>query len=197
VEVRELAPADVPLEEVQRISSLWLLGKRVRNRELRFLTRPPEFQGGNDVRRFYCFLKGRLVGYVFLDPFFRGGRVLGYCANILRCEPGLRPQGILDFALLQALEQFRGEGIQTLSLGIAPLHGLAPCSGESRLLRWFGQALYRWGGTLYNFRELAFHKARFRGEASKVYFCKRGIGCLGAAALSLQATNLLPDWAVP
>jgi len=191
VEVKELAQAQAPLEETRRVSDQWLGQRRVSRRELRFLTRPPQFGEDWGVRKFYAFKEGKLVGFVFFDPFFRGGRCIGYCANILRCIPDPRPPGILDFVILQAMARFREEGIQSLALGVAPLHGLEPCPGEDRLLRWCGQALYRWGGPLYNFRDLAYHKSLYRGQAQKVYFCKRGIGILATFLLSLRATNVL------
>jgi len=191
VTVRELDPGREPWEEARALSARWLKEKRVAGRELRFLTRPPSFDEAWGVRRFYCFLDGRLVGFVFFDPFFRAGRCIGYCANILRSEPGLRPHGVLDFAILTALERFREEGLEELALGICPLHGLERCPGEDPLLRLCGRALYRYGGFLYNFRELAFHKGLFLGEARKVYFCTRGLGRLTTLALSLRATNLL------
>jgi lysylphosphatidylglycerol synthetase-like protein (DUF2156 family) len=191
VEVLELADDDVDREELRRISEEWLGRRRVRDRELRFLTRPPDFGPAWGIRKFYCFKDGQLVGFVFFDPFFRAGRCIGYCANILRCRPGLRPPGILDYAVLTALQRFRAEGIEQLALGIAPLHGLRPCPGEDRLLRLCGQLLYRWGGALYNFRELAFHKSRFRGQSRPVYFCKREVGRAACVALSLRATRVL------
>ena len=192
VEVRELAAAQVPMAEVRRISDQWLARKRVRSRELRFLTRPPDFGDAWGVRKFYCFKDGRLVGFVFFDPYFQAGRCLGYCANILRGEEDLRPSGILDFAILEAMARFREEGIRELALGISPLHGLAPHPGEDALLRLCGSLLYRWGGALYPFRDLAFHKSRFRGESRDLFFCKRGVGRLATVLLSLRATNVLP-----
>jgi lysylphosphatidylglycerol synthetase-like protein (DUF2156 family) len=192
VEVRELPALQVPQEEVRRISDQWLDRKRVRGRELRFLTRPPEFEDAWGVRKFYCFLEGRLVGFVFFDPYFREGRCVGYCANILRGEAGLRPSGILDFAILEAMDRFREEGIQELALGISPLHGLARHPGEDRLLRVCGSLLYRWGGVLYPFRDLAFHKSRFGGTSRNLFFCKRGVGRLATVFLSLRATQVLP-----
>jgi lysylphosphatidylglycerol synthetase-like protein (DUF2156 family) len=197
VEVQELTPDQVCLDEVLRLSARWLQGRRVAGRELRFLTRPPDFAEDLGVRRFYCFKDGRLVGFVFFDPYFKAGRCIGYCANILRGEPGLRPSGILDYAVLQAMDRFRAEGIQELALGISPLHDLRPCPGEDRLLRYCGKALYHWGGALYNFRELAFHKSRYRGQATKLYFCKRGLGLLAAVGLSLRATNVLRGGLAP
>ena len=191
VTVRELPAEAVPVADQQAISDAWLRSHRIHQRELRFLTRPPRFGPEWQVRKFFCFKDGRLVGFVFFDPFFRDGRCLGYCANILRCLPGLRPTGVVDFAILTALNQFREEGLETLALGVCPLHDLGRHPGEDRLLRIGGQQVYRWGSFLYNFKELAFHKSRFHGQARKLYFCKRGLGVMASLGLGLRATNVL------
>jgi lysylphosphatidylglycerol synthetase-like protein (DUF2156 family) len=191
VEVKEQHPREVPLEDRRRLSDAWLQEQRVKGRELRFLTRPPSFEAEWGVRHFFCYKEGRLVGFVVFDPFFRAGRCLGYCANLLRCEPGLRPAGVLDFAILTALAAFKAEGLEELALGVAPLHGLEAHPGDDRLLRVAGQMLYRWGGCLYNFRDLAFHKTRYRAPGRKLYFCARGLGRLASLGLSLRATQVL------
>ncbi len=66
-----------------------------------------------------------------------------------------------------------------------------PQAGHQHILRVCGQTLYRWGSPLYNFKDLAFHKMRFRGEPRKLYFCKRGLGILSTLGLSLKATRIL------
>jgi lysylphosphatidylglycerol synthetase-like protein (DUF2156 family) len=191
IEARELRWSDVDRREVERISMAWLRGKRVSSRELRLLTRPPEFGDAWEVRKFYCFKHGRMIGYVFFDPFFRDGKVVGYTANILRSEPNLKPRGTLDFTLLTALKTFQRERVETLSLGIAPLHNLRPVSGEAVALRKMLELMYNRMGFLYNFRELAFHKTRYRGTESTVYCCKRGPSALEAAVITLRATNVI------
>jgi lysylphosphatidylglycerol synthetase-like protein (DUF2156 family) len=192
IEVRELHWHEVDAREVERISAEWMRGKKVSSRELRLLTRPPEFGDAWEVRKFYCFKNGRMVGYVFFDPFFRAGTIVGYTANILRVEPGLKPPGVLDYAILTAIRTFQREQRETLSLGISPLYDIKPVSGETVRLRKLLELMYNRLGFLYNFRQLAFHKTRYRATESAVYCCKpQQLGAVEAALVTLRATNVI------
>ena len=171
------------------LSTAWRRSKAVKDRELRLTTRPPEYVDRWGVRRFYAFIEGALVGFVFFDPFFRHGRIIGYTANILRSKPGLRPHGVLDYVLLTAIEKFRTEGLETLSLGQSPLYGIAPCEGESTFLRRCATLIYQRGGRFYAAQELGFHKALYRAREEKAYLAKRGLGDLATAWLLIRATN--------
>jgi len=189
VEVRELPWSKVDGQAVVDISTAWRLGKAVPDRELRLTTRPPEFKDRWGIRRFYAFKDGELVGYVFFDPFFRDGRVIGYTANILRSKPGLKPHGVLDYIILKAIEKFRAEGLETFSLGQAPLHGVVPCQGESSFLRRCAAFIYERCGSLFACKDLGFHKMRYRAKEEPMYLAKRGLGDLATVWLLLRATN--------
>ncbi|ABC32429.1 uncharacterized conserved protein [Hahella chejuensis KCTC 2396] len=173
--VEERRASQMDIDEVEAISRRWLKQKAVRRGELRLLTRPPQHRDEWLSRRFYCFQGERLLGYIYFDPYFSQGGVAGYCANILRSAPGTGPAGLLDYTLLQAIEQFRREGVARLSLGIAPLHGLQAAPGENPMLRRIGEWLYRHGSGLYAFAPLAYHKTRYRGEESKWYLAYKNL----------------------
>jgi len=191
ITVHEQRWSEVDQDAVKRVSEAWRQTKRTNSRELRLLTRPPIFGDAWGVRKFYAYQDGRLVGYVFFDPFFRDGKVVGYTANILRAEPGLKPRGVLDYIVLQAIEVFRAEGMETLSLGLAPLHDVQEEPGDRPVLRRLLQGMYAYGNRLYAFRDLAFHKSRYRGEEEFAYACNIGVGDVSAAVRTLLATNVL------
>lgn len=191
IDVRELTCSQTDRNEVMALSNAWLRSKAVKNRELRLTTRPPEYVDRWGVRRFYAFKEGELVGFVFFDPFFRDGRVIGYMANVLRSKPGLRPHGVLDYVILKAVEKFRAEGLEVFSLGQSPLHGIVPCKGESKFLRRCGALAYEKGGFLYASKDLATHKALYRAKEEKAYLAKRGLGDLATAWLLLRAMNAI------
>ena len=191
VEIRELKSSAIDPAEVERISQKWKAQKQVKHQELQLLTRPPEPADAWEVRKFYCFKDGKMVGYIYFDPFFQDGRCIGYCATITRSEPGLKPGGILDFCLLTAMNKFAAEGIRYLSLGLAPLYDLQPHPHERSSLRHLLRLLYERGNFLYGFKGLAFHKVRYRAQEERVYFCLRDIGSLKAMVTSLLGTNVL------
>ncbi len=192
IAIRELRWDEVDGPEVERISSAWRGTKAVKKRELKLLTRPPQFRDEWAVRKFYCFKDGRLVGFVFFDPFFKDGRTVGYTANILRSEPDVKPRGILDFCILTAMETFREEGVEFVSLGLAPLHDIQPHPHERPRLRQILEFAHERGNALYSFKDLAFHKTRYRARETKLYGCvARDSNDLLTTWAGLRATNTL------
>gem|GEM_PF-654255 len=189
--VKELPWADVDHKAVQRISEEWRGNKAVKGRELRLLTRPPEFHDGWGVRKFYCYEGDKLLGYVFFDPYFKDGKVVGYCANILRKDPDARPSDLLDFTILEAMKKFKKEGIQELSLGISPMFQVEKEKGDRAGLRYLQKLMYKYANSLYAFQALAYHKTRYRAEESKWYLCTDDAAVSKVVLAILFGTNLL------
>ena len=190
--VRELSWTEIDQNEVHRISESWRLHKTVNNRELKLLTRPPEFRNEWEVRKFYCFEGKSLLGYVFFDPYFENGKVIGYCANIIRKCPQAKPSDLLDYIILEAIKIFRQEGIGQLSLGISPLYNIEQETGDRAIVRGLQKFLYHHGNSLYAFKPLAYHKTRYRGDENKWYICTRNISLIKTALAVLQGTQLAP-----
>lgn len=188
VEERFSAPLAAASEQ---LSQRWRAQKRCSGRELRLLTRPPRFEDEWLVRRFFAYQGDTLLGYIFFDPCFRGGRIDGYCANILRTEPQVQPAGLLDHILLTAIRTFQQEGHSRLSLGISPLHGLHAWPGERRDIRRLCEWIYRHGNGLYAFRNLAYHKSRYRGTETPWLLCTRGVSLMAASWALLRGTAVL------
>ncbi|TVP57558.1 MAG: DUF2156 domain-containing protein [Halomonadaceae bacterium] len=191
VEVREESWQDVTEGGVEGISRCWSRHKAVGNRELSLLTRPPVMGDEWQVRKFYGYLEGELLGYVFFDPYFREGQVIGYTANILRQDTDRSPAGLLDYIILQAMEKFHQEGVFELSLGIAPLHNITAIPGDRWLLRRIGQGLYNHGNRFYAFKALSYHKSRYRGQECKWYMASDRSSALSIAWSILQGTGVL------
>lgn len=192
VEVTEQAASAVSRSEVEAISRAWRQHKAVKQRELGLLTRPPVFDDEWGVRKFYGFVDDTLAGYVFFDPYYQGGRLRGYCANILRASPETSRLGLLDHIMLTAIDQFRSEGVAEVSLGIAPLHGVRRFPGDRAGLRWVQQVLYRYGNRLYAFQPLAYHKSRYRGRETPWFVCARDLSSPRVMATLLKGTGLMP-----
>lgn len=191
VVVKEQTWDEVNQSEVIRISEEWRRHKAVSNRELRLLTRPPVFQDEWQVRKFYCYEGDRLLGYVFFDPYYENGRIVGYTANILRQDLSNTHSGLLDFIIIEAMNKFREEGIKNLSLGISPLHGVDKVQGERTIVRKISQFLYKYGNKFYAFKALAYHKSRYRGTETKWYVATDDIPALKVAWTVLRATGIL------
>lgn len=189
--VKEQGWSEIDSQRVHQISERWRQTKAVTQRELRLITRPLEFKDSWGVRKFFCYHNNELVGYVFFDPYYEQGKVIGYTANIIRGCPGIRPNGFLDYTILEAMKVFRAEGVPRLSLGLAPLHLLQRFPNEIRSLRYMQHLMYRYGSCLYAFQALAYHKTRYRADSEHWFQCiPRGISLPKAAIATLKAVQV-------
>ncbi|MFT6904404.1 MAG: lysylphosphatidylglycerol synthetase-like protein (DUF2156 family) [Oleiphilaceae bacterium] len=189
--VKEQKWNEVDAEQVKHISTLWRHTKAVKDKELRLITRPPEFRDAWEVRKFFCYYEGEMVGFVFFDPFFKNGKLMGYTANILRGIKDIHPNGFLDFTLLEAMQVFKEEGVPVLSLGISPLHEIAHHPKEIKWVRMLQKLMYRYGSSFYAFQQLAYHKTRYRAESTMWFQCvPPNSSAIKAAAAVLLAINV-------
>ena len=174
--VKELPWSEVDEAQVKDVSLAWLRSKGVNNRELRYATRPPVYGDEWQVRKFYCFHEGKVIAYVFFDPYFEDGKILGYCANILRARPEKACNGALDYTILEALKVFQDEGVPELSLGVAPFSNIQSDPDERPAIRVFSQFFYDYGSYFYACKGLAYHKSRYRPIETPWYLCSKDIG---------------------
>lgn len=163
--------ARVDRAQLAAVSASWIGGKPVNDREIWFFARRPVFEHEEDVRKFLAYDRdGRVAGFAFYDPIYRDGVVCGYAANILRSDE--RRFGRLPTALhMEAMEKFKPEGKEVLNLLLAPCVNLdGGVFNDDYVSKLFFQLSERYGNDIYNFRGLAFHKAKYRGEQRFLYF---------------------------
>lgn len=175
-QVLELPWADVDSQQVLALSDQWRSQKAGKQQELKWVTRPPVFKDEWQVRKFYCLQEDRVLGFVFFDPYFENGQIKGYCANIVRSLPDVALSGVTDYIILEAIKQFRKEGVKELSLGISPHFNIQAEPGDWGALRHVLRLMYRHGNALYAFGGLAYHKTRYRPDQEPWYLCSKGIG---------------------
>lgn len=169
--IREVDIATVPVEQLQALSAKWIQGKKVNDREIWVYARRPVYQHEHDVRKFVAFNSdGIAVGYVFYDPMYRDGRVYGYAANTVRCDEAR--YGRLATAIhMVAIETFRPEGIEVVNLCLCPFTHMEKGEYSDDLAtKWFFKLSERYGGELYNFKGLSFHKSKYRGQEKPLYY---------------------------
>lgn len=165
VKVVELNSSQISKNELLRISKEWLEGKAVNSNELAFLTRPVVFEDEPGVRKFYAMKDKKILGFVYFDPMYEDGRIVGYLANNLRTNASVS-YSVCDFIILEALKKFRQEGIKELSLGFSPFSNLTG-NGDfkcSKPLQELFRFTFEHCNYLYSFKQLAFHKQRYRPE---------------------------------
>ncbi len=185
VQVREYDGAPDLGAELREVTSEWLSTRRVKDREFWFLVRRAVYHGEPDVRRFIATENGRVTGFIFFDPMYREGRVYGYLACALRARPSAHG-GTLALIMNRAIETFREEGVEVLSLGLSPFSEVEDVRyRHSPLMKHIFRFLYERGGGIYHFKGLSFFKSRYAGERTgrpgtgrgvirrKIYFAHR------------------------
>ena len=169
--IREEDIATVNHAELKTVSERWIAGKPVNDREIWIFARRPVFEHEPDVRKFVAYDKeGHAAGFAFYDPMYRDGKVFGYSANISRCDE--KRFGRLATALhMEAVEKFKAEGREVLNLMLAPCVGLERGKfNDDYSSKLFFELSEKYGNEIYNFRGLAFHKAKYRGAENFLYF---------------------------
>ncbi|WP_137937541.1 DUF2156 domain-containing protein [Chitinivorax sp. B] len=155
------------------ISEAWIKTRRCKNNEIRFLIRPMLMDYKENTRYFYAYHEGQAVAFVFFDPIYLDGKLVGYVPNISR-SCALFKQGLWYALMAYAIDVFRHEGVAYVDLGLVPLMLADECEPqESRLLRSLMSVIRERGDMLYNFKGLQFAKSRFDGQVTKTYCCHR------------------------
>lgn len=176
ITIREEESAALKKEDLAAISAKWISGKKINDREIWIYARRPVFDHEEDVRKFVAYDKeGRVAGFVFYDPMYRDGKVFGYSANIVRCDE--QRFGRLATAVhMAAVEKFKAEGKEVLNLLMAPFVKLDLGKYNDDLFtKWFLQLSARFGSEIYNFRGLSFHKSKYRGVETPVYYASNSL----------------------
>ncbi len=180
VEVREVYGDEELYKQAERISSLWLTQVKKKSKEIWYITRRPIFQDIPQIRRFYGFLDGVPVAFVYFDPVWRNGEVRGYYAALLKRTPG-SPNGVQDYIIRVAMEKFREEGVKTLHLGLLPAHNIEDDIHRRFNYSWFTMKMFQWtyesaiANYFYAFKSLSFHKERYRAPLEKAYMATRSV----------------------
>jgi lysylphosphatidylglycerol synthetase-like protein (DUF2156 family) len=161
--IQEEQIGDLEKNKLESVSAKWIEKKKVNDREIWLYARRPVFEHEEDVRKFVAYDKeGGVVGFVFYDPMYRDGKVVGYSANISRCDE--QKFGRLSTAVhMEAVDKFKVEGKEILNLLLCPFSGLENAKyNDDWGSKLFFLASERFGNNIYNFKGLSFYKSKYR-----------------------------------
>lgn len=176
IAIREVAAQDLDRAALDNISAQWIKTKKVNDREIWIYARRPVFEREEGVRKFVAFdREGAPIGFAFYDPIYEEGSVVGYSANIVRCDEQ-RYRRLATSIHMTATDVFREEGAQTLNLCLAPFVELEEGRfNDDRFVRSFFDLSARFGNEIYNFNGLAFHKSKYRAPKKSLYFVSNSL----------------------
>ena len=173
-EVREGTFAhDVPVEKIRALSKSWFTSRRG-TKAVYFFNRPPVYEDEPDVRKFFLFSPaGEPVAFVFFDPIFRDGQVIGHSPSIKRRLPDA-PLRAEEGIMKVAIEQFQRDGLERVMLGLSPLAGIEDREFRAnRLIHMsWSRGLNAWwvNRFFYNLAGHADFKRRFGGVEEQTYY---------------------------
>ena len=106
----------------------------------------------------------------FMIPMYRGRQVVGYSANISRCDE--QRFGKLATAInMVAVVKSKEEGKEVLNLCLAPFVKLdAGKFNDDSAAKIFRIKRTVWKNEIYNFKGLSFHKSKYRVPEKYLYF---------------------------
>ena len=173
-EVREGTFArEVSVEKIRELSSTCFTSRRAK-RPVYFYNRPPVYEDEPDVRKFFLFSpEGEPVAFVFFDPIFRDGQVIGHSPSIKRRLPDA-PLRAEEGIMKVAIEKFQREGLEKVMLGLSPLAGIEDREFRAnRLIHMsWSRGLNAWwvNRFFYNLAGHADFKRRFDGIEEQTYY---------------------------
>ena len=168
-------------QELKTLSDAWRKTRRIKSREVVFLNRPFSIEDPAGVRKFGLRgPNGELVAFAFFDPLFRDGKVIGYTTVIKRRHPDA-PTYAETGLVKYAIEQFKSERMELVTLGLSPLAGIENKDMKANPILHHGWK-YGFGAWwvnrfFYNLRGHSQYKNHFHGEQVKTYYCSRALFC--------------------
>lgn len=175
--IEEIPHSEETVQAAIDITEEWRQGKVVSNREVRFLNRPIEFDEEIDVRKFFVRDgEGKILSFVYFDPIYEHGEIIGYSASIKR-RSNSAPTGAEEATVKHAIETFKEEGKLIVTLGLTPLSNLQDRTYRTDwVLSIILKGVRRFGDErIYSFKGHEDFKHRYRGEPENVYFASPAV----------------------
>ncbi|MBL8890961.1 MAG: DUF2156 domain-containing protein [Planctomycetaceae bacterium] len=172
--ITESTYSETSTDEALAVTNGWRDGMKCRKAEMQFLNRPIRYEDEPDVRKFFLReASGRCVAFFYFDPLYRAGQVVGYATAIKRRLPDApiyAEQGLMKFAV----EQFKGEGIEQVNLGLSPLAWIENKTFRRNpfLHHSFRYAFRAWwvNRFFYNLEGHALYKRHFKGREEPFHY---------------------------
>jgi SAM-dependent methyltransferase len=195
ISIEEVDITKVNRDELEAVSKKWLTQKKISDREIWIYARRPVFDHEEDMRKFVAFdAQGKVIGFVFYDPMYRDGKVVGYSANTPRTDEQQYTR--LTTAIhMKAIDVFRNEGKEVLNLCLSPFVKLDLGKyNDDKAFKLFLEITARFGEGIYNFSGLSFHKSKYRGSEKPIYFATKSRLASNEMYLAFHAAGISKNY---
>ena len=193
--IREECLENIDPAKLAAVSSKWMGNKILNDREIWIYARKPFWGSEPDVRKFVAYdREEQIVGFVFYDPIYRDGEVVGYSANTSRCDE-TRFGRLASAVHMEAVDIFREEGKEVLNLCLAPFVRLDLGKyNDDRIATLFFRLSEKYGNEIYNFKGLAFHKSKYRVPEKPLYLASRNWSSSNDIYLAYLSSNITESY---
>ena len=177
-------------EEINALSKAWLATKG--GRAFGFLVRPLREKNEPDVRYFWAYKDEQLIALAVFDPIYKDGEIIAYYHNMDRMID-TAPHGTSAFIILSAIDVFKEEGIEFVSLGMSPLYLQRGMTNEfnyhqfTRKSFWYAFEKLNF---FYPFKGNASHKNKFNGIKKPIYISSTNGTGLKEAFVMMKALGV-------
>jgi len=192
VEFKEKGIADCQNhQEIRQLSDSWLKNKG--GKEYSFLTRSFRYTAEKGVRNFWAYQQNKLIAFAVFDPLYSDGKIVAYYHNIDRISDNA-PHGVSASLVIHAIEVFKQEGIEFVSLGMSPLSHLTLQNHKHYDYNHFTRDALRYAydnlNFIYPFKGNASHKKKFNGVKKPVFFSSTRGNSLWEVFVMMKAIGL-------
>lgn len=193
--IREEKFETIDPAKLEAISSKWMGGKILNDREIWIYARRPSWKTEPDVRKFVAYdRQGEIIGFVFYDPIYRDGEVIGYSANTSRCDES-RYGRLATAVHMEAVDLFKAEGKEVLNLCLATFVRLELGKyNDDKFAKLFFELSEKYGNEIYNFKGLAFNKSKYRVKEKPLYFASTSYSTSNDIYLAYLSSNITQSY---
>ena len=158
------------LDELERISDLWLKTKKVKEKGFSLGNFSREYLRKFDV----AIIRRDEKIYAFANLFLSGTKD-EISIDLMRYDIDEAPNGVMDYLFIKLMEYGKAEGYKKFNMGMAPLSGIEnKNTGLNNLWNKASIFIYKYGSHFYNFEGLRKFKNKFGPEWEPKYIAFYG-----------------------
>jgi phosphatidylglycerol lysyltransferase len=160
-------------------------------RELQFFVSQFSPLDLRDRRLFVAEHEGRIVAFIVCNP---GLRRKLWAVEVYRRRVDA-PRGVIPALIMHAMRQMQAEGVEYVSLSLAPFLRCTPVTGDSSMFRTIANFWWRRLNAIYDVQGLFHFKSRFRPDYREMYLAampKITVRSLWSMAMTWQLFHVNP-----
>lgn len=134
-------------------------------KELKFFVSQFSSADLRDRRLFVADHDGRVIAFIVCNPALDGDM---WAVEVYRRRRDA-VRGVMPGLIMHAMRRFKAEGVNYVSLSLAPFVRCTPVTGDSSMFRWIANFWWRFLNPIYDMRGLFHFKSRFHPDYREMF----------------------------